>query len=165
MMPPLEPPDPIKHFIEAALRIDVDTMFTLVDWQLTHAADWARSFDDPALPEDRLVEVTESGLQEMEHATLGMARNRLAQLALHLAQGGHAQPASDEQRARARAHVLVPPVVRPLPPHVTDRLAAWRARSANVSDPWAVITGDRTLWLMLNPERDRIIIIKQSAMQ
>ena len=164
-MPPTEPPDPIKRFVEAAMRLDVETMFTLVDWQLTHAADWARSFDDPALPADRIMEVAESGLQEMDTVTLGMVRNRLGELTLHLAQGGHARLATDEECARACAHVLVPPVARPLPPQVIDRLAAWGARSTRVSEPWAVVAGDRTIWLMLNPERDRVIIIKQSAMQ
>lgn len=164
-MPATEPPDPIKRFIEAAMRIDIETMFALVDWQLTHAADWARSFDDPALPADRITEVAESGLQEMENVTLAMVRSRLGELSLHLAQGGHARIATDEERARACAHVRVPPVARPLPPQVIDRLAAWRARSTSVSEPWAVVAGDRTLWLMLDPERDRVIIIKQSAMQ
>ena len=165
MNPTTEPPAAIKQFVLAGGQMDVDTMFGLIDWLMTHAPDWARSLDSPALPADRAEALADSGIKELEHVTLPMVRNRLTEMTLALGAGGQVRPATDDERAKVLAAVQVPAVGRAFPTRVTNRLDVWRGRAEQASEPWCVTADGKTFWLVLNPDKDRVILVKAGAVR
>ena len=159
MLPIAAPPAPIQAFALAGGRMDLEALFRLVDWPLTHAAGWARSLSSPALPEDRAIALADSGIAELDRVTLPMVRNRLGEICVAMGAGGQLRPATDAEAARVLAAIQVPVPTRAFPPRVTNRLDVWRQRAQQASEPWCVEASGKRYWLALDPERERVILV------
>jgi hypothetical protein len=145
---PQNVPAPVRGFVDAAKALQLDAMFGLVDWQVSRAAAWAKSLDNPALPDDRAPELIAEGFHELEHVERGLVESKLREIALHLAGGGELRAATSDEAAAIAAALRVPAVKRALPAEIDAGLARWRERAARVGEVWIAATPARKSYAM-----------------
>ncbi len=155
---PKNPPAPVRAFVDAAAKTDLDTMFAQVDWQASRAGAWAASLDSPALASDRAPQLIASGFDEFEKLNVDLVRSNLGQIALHIAGQSTVRPASDDERASMVEALEVPAVARTLPPEIATRLGEWRARAAQVGDVWVVETMQARYGLAVTADGTKVML-------
>lgn len=159
MPDPQNPPPPIRDFINAAVKTDLDTMFRQVDWQASRAAQWVHNIDSPYLPEDRAAELIAQGFREFEDVSPRLVQGKLGEIALHIGLGGRLRIATDDERARVLEAVRVPQVRRELPARIVQALDDWRRRAAAASEVWAAVTERKTYWLALGGDGKKLLLV------
>ena len=152
-------PVPIRDFINAAVQVDLETMFRQVDWQAGRAAPWARNIDSPYLPTEHVDKIIAAGFREFKDVNPGMVNNKLFEIALHVSSGVRLRRATDEESASVLDVLRAPKVKRTLPRNIVVRLDEWSRRASAVAEVWAMVTQRHTYWLALAGNGKKVLLV------
>jgi hypothetical protein len=156
---PMTDPDPISAAIRAARDGDLAGLAGSVDWELSAAADLARSL--PLVFEDDRARVLASGLAEVDAAAgdPDLARDVLEPVRERLAAARAVHPADPALRAATLDRLRVPDAPPGLSAEQAARFDRMRERAAALTDVYVVDTDLGPLPLVVAADSGRLVLL------